>query len=77
MYVLHTYVICMYWNLIVVMIAQVFGYVKNQRLILSKECAIWYENYISINKKTYLVWYTQTIQEKNIRYMLLNLGHIK
>ena len=77
MYVLHTYVICMYWNLIVVMIAQVFGNVKNQRLILSKECAIWYENCISINKKTYLVWYTQTIQEKNIRYMLLNLGYIK
>ena len=30
----------MYWNLIVVMIAWVFGYVKNQRIILSKECAI-------------------------------------
>ena len=43
----------MYWNLIVVMIAQVFGYVKNERLILSKECAIWHENYISpeINSK--------------------------
>ena len=54
----------MYWNLIVVMIAWVFEYVKNQRLILSKECAIWYANYISVNKKTYSVWYTQTIQEE-------------